>query len=592
MRARTRRNGPGRTPARSVVASTALAAAALLGLAANQLTASAIPTETPAARAAEQPVDRLAPAPGHPPAVPARVAAPTSAPVPTPTKSPADARAAGAAAGRTLAAQVTVEGVLAHLRAFQRIADANGGNRASGVGRGFARSSDYVVRHLERAGYRVTRQKFEFPYFEEERPTVLRRTGPTARQYRSPADLQVLSYSGDGKVEARVHPVDVSLKPPRATTSGCEAADFAGFPRGQIALVQRGSCDFEVKARHAVAAGAVGIVIFNQGNGTPAADPDRFETFGGTLQRPFPIPAVGVSYAVGAELAASPRARVRIETDTLSETRTTENLLAELPARSAGPTVMVGAHLDSVPEGPGINDNGTGSAGVLEVALRYAELAREGKPPNAVRFAWWGAEESGLLGSDHYVNALTPAQRRAIALYLNFDMIGSPNYELGVYDGDRSSGAEDTTAGPAGSAQIEKLFRDFLTDHGQQTAASPFDGRSDYGPFIDHGIPAGGMDTGAEGIKSASAAEKFGGVSGIAFDPCYHHKCDALIRKPDPATDEAFRKLVAAYGSRLIGNVNVVPLDLVSDAIATAVGRYAYDVSDVVRARASESPAT
>ncbi|MFG1921721.1 M28 family peptidase [Cryptosporangium sp. NPDC048952] len=557
MRVRTRRNGP----TRSVGVLTTLVIAVVTGVAANQMTATATPTRA----------IRPAPAPSVPPTPTPRATPPGTPPATTP---PAQA---GLAAGRAIATQVTVDGVLSHLRAFQQIADGNEGTRASGVGHGYTRSADYVAGHLEQAGYRVTRQKFDFPYFEEQRPTTFRRTTPTPHNYRATTDFQILSYSGSGTVEARVHPVDVKLQLPRASTSGCETADFADFPRGEIALVQRGACDFTVKARHAVAAGAAGLIIFNQGNGSRTTNRDRFDAFGGTLQTPFRIPAIGVSYAIGAELAASPRRSVRMETDTLSETRTTENVLAEMPAKRAGRTVMVGAHLDSVPAGPGINDNGSGSAGILEVALRYAELARKSPTPNNLRFAWWGGEESGLLGSQHYVDALTSAQREKIALYLNFDMIASPNYELGVYDGDR---------GPTGSGAIEKFFQGFLTEHGQKSTPSAFDGRSDYGPFIAKGvgIPAGGMDTGAEGIKPKSAVAKYGGVPGIAFDPCYHQACDGLTAVNDKDRRDDYRRLVRAYGNRLVGNVNVVPLDLISDAIATAVGRYAFDVSDVVGA--------
>ncbi|SHN24550.1 M28 family peptidase [Cryptosporangium aurantiacum] len=584
MLARTRRGSPARRPTRSIGAVAALAVAALVGLAANQMTATAHPAEAPPKN------QRPAAAPTPPPATPAQ-----PSPAPATSKPVPDPATAGTAAGRALAAQVTADGVLAHLRAFQKIADANGGTRASGVGNGYTRSVDYVERELRRAGYRVTRQAFSFPYFEEVHPTTFRRTAPTTRTYRGPEEFRILSYSGNGVVAARVHPVDVNLTPPRASTSGCEAADFVGFPAGAVALLQRGTCDFSVKVRNAVDARAAGAIIFNQGNGSPTANKDRYETFGGTLQKPSSIPAIAVSYEIGADLAASPSVRVRIETDARSETRTTANLLAQLPGPATGRTVMVGAHLDSVPEGPGINDNGSGSAGVLEVAVRWAELVRnaESPPPNPVRFAWWGAEESGLLGAKHYVDHLTPAQKRAIALYLNFDMIGSPNYELGVYDGDNSDGREGTTRGPSGSAQIERFFRNFLAERGQKSAPSGFDGRSDYGPFIAKGvgIPAGGIDTGAEGIKSRSAAEKFGGVPGVAYDPCYHQACDGLTPSfPDRAKKEAYRKLAAAYGSRLVGNVNVVPLDLISDAIAAAVGRYAYDVSDVEGASASPSP--
>ncbi|MFI5960430.1 M28 family peptidase [Cryptosporangium sp. NPDC051539] len=555
----------------------ALALTGLVGLAANQMTA-----------AADQPRPAREPAGEAPAAVRPAPQAPATTPVRRPAvRAPGADRGAaerGLSAGRALAAQVTVDGVLSHLRAFQNVADSSGHTRMSGPGQGYPRSVAYVGKQLRGAGYRVTRQRFDYPYFEERHPTTFQRG---AKTYRSPGDFQILSYAGSGTVEAPVVAVDVDLRPPRHSTSGCETADFAHFPRGSVALLQRGTCEFREKVRNAIAAHASAVIIFNQGTGTPAKNKDQFDAFGGTLQSAVTVPAISVSYAVGAELAKSARARVRITTDTVAQSRTTENLIAELP-RSGGRTVMVGAHLDSVPEGPGINDNGSGSAAVLEVALRYAELARSARPANSVRFAWWGAEEFGLLGSAHYLEKLTAAQRRAIALYLNFDMIASPNYNLGVYDGDDSAKQTGASRGPAGSARIEKFFREFLADRGQKSTPSGLDGRSDYASFADRGIPVGGMDTGAEGTKTAAEVAKFGGVSGVDYDPCYHQACDALT--PPTAHPEAYRKLRKAYGSRLVGNVNVVPLDLISDAIATAVGRYAYDLSDVAGASSSPAP--
>ena len=185
---------------------------------------------------------------------------------------------------------------------------------------------------------------------------------------------------------------------------------------------------------------------------------------------------------------------------------------------------MAGAHLDSVQDGAGINDNGSGSAALLEVAIQLTKQ----KPTNTVRFAWWGAEESGLLGSEHYVANLTPEEREAIALYLNFDMIGSPNFMFGVYDGDNSSGTAPPGFIPPGSAEIEDVFESFFADRGLAFNDTEFSGRSDYGPFIAVGIPAGGLFTGAEGVKTAAQAEAYGGVAGAAYDPCYHQFCDNL----------------------------------------------------------------
>ena len=225
---------------------------------------------------------------------------------------------------------------------------------------------------------------------------------------------------------------------------------------------------------------------------------------------------LGTTYALGVTLANTPALRMRVFANTLREIKTTFNVLAETSSGNANNVVMVGAHLDSVCAGPGINDNGSGSAAILEVA----EAMQKVKPTNKVRFAWWGAEESGLVGSTFYVNSLSAAEQDKIALYLNFDMVGSPNYVRFVYDGSGDVGP----AGPAGSAAIEDFFNGFYAARGLAFEPTAFDGRSDYGPFIAAGvdIPAGGLFTGAEGIKTAAQAAVYGGTAGQQYDPCYH----------------------------------------------------------------------
>ncbi|MGK5673528.1 M28 family metallopeptidase [Micromonospora sp. URMC 106] len=210
------------------------------------------------------------------------------------------------------------------------------------------------------------------------------------------------------------------------------------------------------------------------------------------------------------------------------------NLIADWPGGDPNQVVMTGAHLDSVSAGPGINDNGSGSAAILETALA---VARSGLTPTKhLRFGWWGAEELGLRGSQYYVNNLPSTERTKIKQYLNFDMVGSPNAGYFVYDGDNSDGV-GSGPGPAGSAQIEQTIQAYFTSIGVPTRGTDFDGRSDYGPFISVGIPAGGTFTGAEGIKSSTHASLWGGTAGQAFDPCYHRSCDTSTNINDTALD-------------------------------------------------------
>lgn len=173
--------------------------------------------------------------------------------------------------------------------------------------------------------------------------------------------------------------------------------------------------------------------------------------------------------------------------------------------------------------GRGSTTNGSGSSYNLESAIK---LAGSGiKLENKVRFAFWGAEEEGLIGSTFYVNSLSDDEFSKILLNVNFDMIASPNYVRFVYDGD---GSDTPTAGPPGSAQIEEVFNDYFDSIGLAHDPTAFDGRSDYGPFIARGAPAGGLFTGAEGIKTPAQAATYGGTAGVAYDHCYHQACDTI----------------------------------------------------------------
>ncbi|GIG91160.1 M28 family metallopeptidase [Plantactinospora endophytica] len=244
------------------------------------------------------------------------------------------------------------------------------------------------------------------------------------------------------------------------------------------------------------------------------------------------------------------------------------NLIADWPGGDTDDVLMTGAHLDSVTAGPGINDNASGSAAILEVALAVArtDLA----PEKHLRFAWWGAEELGLRGSQYYVNNLPAAEQARIGQYLNFDMVGSPNAGYFVYDGDNSDGV-GSGPGPAGSAQIEQTIQAYFTSIGVPTRGTDFDGRSDYGPFIRVGIPAGGTFTGAEGIKSSSQATLWGGTAGTAFDPCYHRACDTTTNINDTALNRNADAIAYAVWE-LAGTPAPPGSTVYSDTFETATG--------------------
>ena len=438
---------------------------------------------------------------------------------------------------------VTVTGVMAHEQALQAIANANGGTRASGTP-GYAASVDYVSGLLTAAGYEVTVQNFTYDQFVLN-SSAFQRISPDPKTYVEGLDGEYspMDYSGAGDFTASlVAAGGITIPSPGGSESGCSAADFAGFPAGAIALVQRGTCPFRQKAANADAAGAAAVVIFNEGNDDP--NDDRLGVIAGTLDPPqMDIPVIGTSFAVGQELynrlTGGQTVTVRVAVDAETITTATANVIADTPTGREDRTVVVGAHLDSVDEGPGINDNGSGTSAILETALQMAELEIE--PVNRVRFAFWGAEEDGLIGSQYYVDHLPKRDLKDIALNLNHDMVGSPNFVRFVYDGDGSAFGVD---GPSGSGNIESVFVDYFTSQGLPTEPTEFDGRSDYDAFINVGIPAGGLFTGAEGIKTAAQAQIYGGTAGVAYDRCYHQACDT------------------------IANVNTTAIEQMSDAIA------------------------
>ncbi|GAA3102395.1 M28 family metallopeptidase [Streptomyces goshikiensis] len=480
------------------------------------------------------------------PALAALAAAAVAAPVLL-TAAPAAAHAHDQRDGelaRELVEEVTARGAYRHLARFQRITDANGGNRAAGTP-GHLASAAYVHDTLKKAGYEVSYQDFDIyeAHTKTEKTTVLG---------AEPRELATAAFTFTPSTPA------AGLTAPLALarvdeTPGCTADDYpAGAFTGKIALVKRGSCTFVEKQNAAAAAGAAGVIVYNHSGTTPVR---------GGFSSPAEglIPSAGITLAEGEALAAAAaggEVRVRLDLEQEHVRKTTRNVIAQTKGGRADRVVTAGAHLDSVPEGPGINDNGSGSAGLLEVALKLADEGanKKGKgPANKVRFAWWSAEELGLLGSEHYVAQLSARQRKDIALYLNFDMIASPNPVQFVYDGDDSDKTGEG-AGPAGSAQIEALINGFLDKKGKPHEGSDFDGRSDYGPFIANGIPAGGTFTGAEGIKTAEQAKRYGGTAGAAYDPNYHGAGDDLK------------------------NLDLKAFDTNLDVIAHAVGTYAHDL--------------
>ncbi|KAF4511575.1 hypothetical protein G6O67_003357 [Ophiocordyceps sinensis] len=311
--------------------------------------------------------------------------------------------------------------------------------------------------------------------------------------------------------------------------SGCDGGAYPASVAGNIALVRRGECSYGAKSELAGRAGATALVVVNtedgglRGNvGTPS--PHHVATFG--LSK-----ADGDAFIHrlerGDKLDAT--AYMNATVDTIQTT----NIVAQTLLGDAENCVMLGGHSDSVAAGPGINDDGSGSLSALEVAVQLSHY----RVKNCVRFAWWTAEEEGLVGSNFYVASLDDVENKKIRLFMDYDMVASRNFAYQVYN---ATNAEN----PAGSEQLRDLYIEWYNKHGYNHTLIPFNGRSDYDGFIRHGIPAGGITTGAEGVKTKEEQDMFGGKAGEWFDQCYHQACDDA-HNLDLAAWEVNTKLIA-----------------------------------------------
>ena len=437
---------------------------------------------------------------------------------------------------------VTVPGIMEHQSALQDIADFTGGNRLSGTP-GYDASAQYVADRAEAAGLDVTTHEFDYELdlLADYTPPVLSvASGGPARSFvpgiggaQFGGDFGSMYASPSGDITAPVWAADLDFDPATAedNTSGCNLSDYTGMPDGAIVLLQYAedtpTCTLGTKFFGAQQLGASAIVFF------PIDGPVWVNVTGLSIPSVASTPETAMALANGVERGAT-GLTARLKVDWRPGTYPTSNVIAETRHGDPDNVIVVGAHLDSVGVGPGINDNGSGSAGILEIA----EQMRKVKPRNKVRFVWFGAEEHGLLGSEAYVDSLPQSERDKIAAMLNFDMIGSPNFVRFVYDGDLSDSEPPECGAPAGSAEIEAMFNDYFAGQGLAFEPTEFSGRSDYEPFLCADIPAGGLFTGAEDIKTDEQAAIYGGTAGASYDPCYHLGCDDIDNLDLTALDQ------------------------------------------------------
>ncbi|ORX98008.1 leucine aminopeptidase 1 [Basidiobolus meristosporus CBS 931.73] len=441
--------------------------------------------------------------------------------------------------------KITTKGLLRHTQNFERFSKAYKGTRVFTTP-GHKLTLSYLEKRLKHAGLHVYRHPFVATYSE----TIYAKASTTVKGVELTFPVFGLAYTKSTPKEGlKAEVVHIPNKVGTNVSYGCEAEDFQGTDvKGKIALISRGECSANLKSLNAAKAGAVAALVYND------ADQEYRGRLG--LTETSTLVTGGLSKASGVKLVELlQQGPLKLDLTIIEkvENRTTHNIIAETKGGDPNHVVFLGAHSDSVWAGPGINDNGSGSAALLEVATN---LGRKFNPKNKVRFGWFSAEEYGLLGSYAYVNSLNAQERKKIALMLNFDMIASPNYILRIYNQNADGGPS-----PAGS---EVITRDFEADFKYkkipyQSVPFPYSG-SDIGPFAAAGIPSGGLITGASGIKTEAEKKIFGGVVGKQLDWCYHLGCD---------TNK---------------NLNTKAFLINAKSIADAVHRYSRNVTEVVRA--------
>ena len=442
--------------------------------------------------------------------------------------------------GRGLAARVTADRMFDHLRALQDIASANNGNRAEGTP-GYEASVEYVAKALRGRGFEVSTPQFDRLYsISLGKPTLTLAGG---------------SYPVDqASLLVRTPPGGLTGQPVRPTVpSGCAVADYpAAVPKGAIAVVDDTRCSVVDKQNSAVAKGAVALVVLST-PGSQGAPPTLFNP-GYFKQLTVPV-AVAGGYAAGA--LARTTAPIHLVLDAENVKITSRNVLAQTKTGAPHDVIMVGAHLDGPRDSPGINDNGSGVAAVLETALQLGPLAPLN---NAVRFVFWGADENGLNGVMDYVFGLDDEQRNDIAMYLNVNLIGSLNAGFFTDDGDQSGPPGQGVAFgdvPEGSAGIERTLDGYLNLAGKRPADMPLGTRTDYHPFMVAGVPIGGLTAGASQPKTTVQARLWGGKAGVGFDPNFQSPRDT------------------------IDNINREALAVMGSGVAFAVGSYAESIGGV-----------
>ncbi|CAF0786797.1 unnamed protein product [Adineta steineri] len=428
----------------------------------------------------------------------------------------------------SLVDSILLEHMLIHLRQFQ--------SRAIGTV-SFNKTIDYLTAQLNKeSSFIVQKYYFPVPRFEPSKNSIIMILPNTSNTsiFTYPKDFVIMDRSREARNWSIIDGRPLSY----VARLGCDIQDWNMTKPGDVALVLRGNCTFYEKIFLAMRKNVSAFLMYNDG-----LTNDRFQPLNGTrAPRNTTIPTLFLSYGTGKRLIVENITRIylRIEFQSLPPMIVT-NVCADTKSGNPNRTIVVGSHSDSVAAGPGLNDNGSGMAGTLAIALNLARLlvySNYAKNMHSrIKFCWWGGEEAGLLGAKDFVQkAKVDGSLELYSVNLNFDMLASPNFIFGIYDGKTADNVTTPLRALPGSNRLTTLFSDYFDRNHLPWDHTEFSGRSDYGPFLAEGIACGGLFTGADDIKSQEQRDRYykllgstlAGMVNTPLDPCYHSKCDTL----------------------------------------------------------------
>jgi len=402
-----------------------------------------------------------------------------------------------------------------HMTRFQTIADNNPGsdghgNRDTGTS-GYRASVDYVVKQMRRAGYAVTIQTYSYRAFQLVGVPTLSLAG---RDYPVEKDWVMARLSGGADITARVRPVTGS-------GTGCSAEEFANFRRGDIAILRHGDCGYDAQVANAEHAGASAVILYDLPSQPEARGKEDRAIEGSGMQRPrlyhqAKIPVVAVaSSALAADLlgrnAAGESAVAHLQIRMQTTSGTDYNVIADSPFGDPNHVVVVDAHLDYI-FGPGMLDNASGSATILEIALQMSGTSTL----NQLRYIWFGGEEIGLLGSAYYTNNLSQEERDLIDFDIDADVTATPNYDYEIADPAFAYNVHQFPPNVVPDSQIgNQFYADFFSSAGVPSLPAPFGNfGTDSNSFALIGIPNTGILTRQDCCKGSDEVALWGGYPG------------------------------------------------------------------------------